>query len=122
MFMLEVSIGPAGLHAVSDRLCHRSRQRLEISLPLLQKWRRSLFSALYSFPHLCWRAHVHVGGFHWTISLSRRPWHFQDFANFQGSRLRRNSDGMLAECLLHRCPLLGPLLLLVLLINRSSLE
>ena len=30
----------AGLHAVSDRLCHRSRQRLEISLPLLQKWRR----------------------------------------------------------------------------------
>ena len=37
-----------------------------------------------------------------------------------GSRLRRNSDGMLAECLLHRCPLLGPLLLLVLLINRCS--
>ena len=44
----------AGLYAVSDRLCHRSRQRLEISLPLLQKWRRSLSGALLLNTHFCW--------------------------------------------------------------------
>ena len=37
---------------------------------------------------------------------------------FSGSGLRGNSNGLLAECLLHRCPLLGPLLLLVFVTSR----
>ena len=73
-------------------------------------------------------------GFHWAIPLGGRPRHFQDLPNLQGficstneevenvnvsgSRLCGDSDGMLVECLLHRRPLLGTLLLLVFITSR----
>ena len=54
----------------------------------------------------------------WSISMSRMKFTVRMSTFFLGSRICSDSDGMLAECLLHRRSLLGALLLLVFATSR----
>ena len=64
--------------------------------------------------------------YHFSFSFSPQTSRFyqqieekrSENVNISGSWVRCNSDGMLVECLLHRCPLLGTLLLLVFITSR----
>ena len=137
----------AGLSPRRGGLRYRPGQRLEVPLPLLQKWRRSvrvkmlpnniwflrsIFGALHPLPDFCWSPDVYVGGLHRTVPQCWRTWNLLYFPDIQGrifmkvvSQLTLTSapgcwlrccgDGLLAQCLLHRGPLLGPLLLLLIL-------
>ena len=102
--------------------------------------RRSISGALPSDPDIRGGADVHAGGVHRAVPLSGRTRHLPDISDIQGDtslttykhhifsphylqfistlyagcRVRGGGDGVLAERLLHRGPLVGTLLLLLL--------
>ena len=94
--------------------------------------RRSISGALPADPDIRGGADVHAGGVHRAVPLGGRTGHLSDISDIQGDTsltmyklqtsfphhpgcgVRGGGDGLLAERLLHRGPLLGALLLLLL--------
>lgn len=71
------------LHSLRNRFGHWSRQRLAVSLPLLQKWRWRFSYPLLPYTYSCWYSNVLHGIGYGTNAYHWRAGCVQDCTDFQ---------------------------------------